>query len=78
MSPDAPIIDPALSINEIIRRYPDSVRALNAFGIDTCCGGAEPLARAADDAGVRLTDIVEAIGDTVATNAQRRARETAK
>jgi regulator of cell morphogenesis and NO signaling len=40
-------IDPTLTINEIIRRYPAAITVLNAFGVDSCCGGGEPLATVA-------------------------------
>jgi regulator of cell morphogenesis and NO signaling len=56
-----PTIDPTLSVNEILRRFPSAVGALNAFGIDTCCGGAAPLETAAADAGVPLAEVVAAI-----------------
>jgi iron-sulfur cluster repair protein YtfE (RIC family) len=36
-----------LTVNEIIRRWPDSVAVFNRFGIDACCGGAVPPAEAA-------------------------------
>ena len=29
----------ALSVNEVIRRYPASVEVFKRYGIDACCGG---------------------------------------
>jgi iron-sulfur cluster repair protein YtfE (RIC family) len=43
-------IDPATSVNEILRRYPMAIAILNDHGIDTCCGGAAPLSAAAMEA----------------------------
>ncbi len=40
-----------LSVNEIVRRWPAAVAALNERGIDTCCGGALSLRDAAGAAG---------------------------
>ncbi len=54
-------IDPTLSVNEILKRCPASVRVLNAFGIDTCCGGAASLAEAAAEANIPVTDLLDAI-----------------
>jgi iron-sulfur cluster repair protein YtfE (RIC family) len=40
-------IDPTLTLNEIARRHPAALAVLNDHGLDTCCGGALPLAEAA-------------------------------
>ena len=71
----APAIDPALSVNETLRRWPPAVAPLAAFGIDTCCGGAASLETAARDAGVPLDDLLAAIAAAVdgATDAARGA-----
>jgi regulator of cell morphogenesis and NO signaling len=67
--PPAPAIDPALSVNETLRRWPASVRALAAHGIDTCCGGASSLRAAAADAGVPLAELLAAIARSTAEGA---------
>lgn len=41
------IIDPAWSVNDVLRRYPAAASVFNDFGLDTCCGGALSLAEAA-------------------------------
>ena len=51
-------IDPSLTVNEIIARYPAAIGALNACGIDTCCGGGEPLTEAAREAGADVANVV--------------------
>jgi regulator of cell morphogenesis and NO signaling len=38
-----PRIDPSLTVNEILLRYPAAVTVINAYGIDSCCGGGIPL-----------------------------------
>lgn len=35
------------TINTIVARYPAALPILRRFGLDTCCGGALPLATAA-------------------------------
>lgn len=37
----------AMSVNEMIRRYPATVEVFNQYGIDACCGGADAVADAA-------------------------------
>jgi iron-sulfur cluster repair protein YtfE (RIC family) len=36
-------LTPEMTVSEIVQKYPRSLRVLKAFGIDTCCGGAQPL-----------------------------------
>lgn len=36
-------VRPDMTVNEIVQRYPRSLPVFKAFGIDTCCGGAQPL-----------------------------------
>jgi iron-sulfur cluster repair protein YtfE (RIC family) len=58
-------VDPALSINEILRLHPVATQVLNAFGVDTCCGGAMSLADAAAEAQVSCDDVSFAIGQAI-------------
>ncbi|WP_353512125.1 DUF542 domain-containing protein [Thermus sp. LT1-2-5] len=48
-------------VNEILRRYPEAVRLLNGLGLDTCCGGAEPLEEAAKQAGRDPKEVLQAL-----------------
>ena len=52
-------IDPTLSVNDILRRYPSSLRLLSKRGIDTCCDGGLPLSVAAADANLDLSDLLD-------------------
>jgi regulator of cell morphogenesis and NO signaling len=55
LSHDAePALDPATTVNHVLARWPGAARVLDAFGIDTCCGGGASLREAAADAGVPL------------------------
>jgi iron-sulfur cluster repair protein YtfE (RIC family) len=58
-------IDPTISVNELLRRCPSVLPALNALGIDSCCGGAESLTDAARRAGISLEALVAGIGPLV-------------
>jgi regulator of cell morphogenesis and NO signaling len=40
-------INAEMTINEIITLYPETVAVFNRHGIDSCCGGALPLAEVA-------------------------------
>lgn len=53
------------TVNETLRRVPASMRVLNAFAIDMCCGGEETLATAAGAANVQIESLVTAISEVV-------------
>jgi regulator of cell morphogenesis and NO signaling len=61
MSVQPQAIDPTLTIGEIVRRYPTTLAAFNAHGLDTCCGGALPLAEAAERHGLDLAGFLTAL-----------------
>jgi len=48
-------------VNEVLRRYPRAVELLTRLGVDTCCGGAEPLEEAARQAGRDPREVLEAL-----------------
>lgn len=57
-------IDPEMSVNDVLRKYPEALDVLNAFTIDTCCRGEEPLSAAAAAANVSLEKLIAAIVET--------------
>ncbi len=54
----ASFISESATVNEILARYPSAIVVLNAFGVDTCCGGEMPLRDAALHARVDLGALV--------------------
>jgi regulator of cell morphogenesis and NO signaling len=54
-------ISPSSTVNEVLRRHPGTVAVFNAFGIDSCCGGAESLADASRRDGVELEALLTAL-----------------
>jgi regulator of cell morphogenesis and NO signaling len=62
-----PTVDPGTSVNDVLRRWPAAVTALNAFGVDTCCGGGDSLTEAAAQAGVSVDDLIGAITEAIGT-----------
>ena len=57
----AATLDPSLTVNEVLRRWPAAVGPLNALGIDCCCGGGASLRDAAAEAGVPLDELLDAL-----------------
>ena len=56
-----PRIDPELSVNDALRLHPSSAAVFNAFGIDTCCGGARSLRVAAREDGTDCCALLAAL-----------------
>jgi regulator of cell morphogenesis and NO signaling len=54
-------IDKGSTVNEIVAQYPDSISVFNQFGIDSCCGGAAPLAEAAQRDGADVDELLAAL-----------------
>ena len=55
------MIEPTLTVNELIARHPATVATFNAFGIDACCGGAVPVREAARRDGADPDALVAAL-----------------
>ncbi len=47
ISASSQLITVSDTINDIVAKYPAALSVLQRFGLDTCCGGALPLATAA-------------------------------
>jgi iron-sulfur cluster repair protein YtfE (RIC family) len=56
-----PGLEPTLSVNDVLHRWPIAAHTLNAWGIDTCCGGLLPLDAAAQEAGIDVDELITAI-----------------
>ena len=41
------VLDPTWSVHEIMSRRPETLAALDRFGVDTCCGAGVPIHEAA-------------------------------
>ncbi|CAN5234117.1 hypothetical protein BH09GEM1_BH09GEM1_11830 [soil metagenome] len=53
------------TVDEIVAHSPVAISVFNAFGIDTCCGGAVPLGEAALHAHVQLATLLAALGAAI-------------
>lgn len=64
------LINERLTVNELVARHPAALPVLNAFDVDSCCGGAESLAEAARSAQIPLDALLAGLEASV----QRGAR----
>jgi iron-sulfur cluster repair protein YtfE (RIC family) len=58
--------DITASVNDLLRDCPSALIALDAYGIDSCCGGDLSLSDAAREAGVSLEHLLVDIGRSLA------------
>ncbi len=67
-----PPITPDSIVNETLQRHPATMSVFNAFGIDTCCGGAAAIEDAAYRDGADPDALLSALRDAVAGTAGTR------
>jgi iron-sulfur cluster repair protein YtfE (RIC family) len=58
--------DPALTINEIVAQFPETIAVFNHFGFDTCCGGGIRIDEAATRDGIDVSTVVTAVSEAIA------------
>ena len=58
-------LDPALSVNDVLLRHPETMAVFNAFGVDACCGGAAALPDAARTAGLEPATLLDALESVI-------------
>lgn len=70
MTPTTTVLSPSATLNEIVAEYPSSLPVLQRFGLDTCCGGAIPLATAAAHHNIEVGAVLAALREALATPEQ--------
>ena len=59
--PTATTLDPELTINEIVARFPETIPIFDRFGLDTCCGGNVRVKEAAQRDGIEAAEVLAAL-----------------
>jgi iron-sulfur cluster repair protein YtfE (RIC family) len=59
-------IDPHLTINQLLQRYPTVLPRLAAAGVDSCCGGDLRIQEAAERAGLDPAALLADLGRDIA------------
>ena len=52
-------------INEVIKKYPATIKIFNDYRVDSCCGGGAPIEVTAKRDGVDLEALVRALNAAV-------------
>lgn len=59
-------IEPAMIINDVLRKYPQTIAIFHQAGMDACCGGAKSISESASAHGVSLPRLLEALNRAAA------------
>lgn len=52
-----------MTINQVIKKYPEVIGVFNRFRVDSCCGGARTLEETAREDKVHLNDLLAALNE---------------
>lgn len=63
--PNTMLLDPTMTVNEIVAQYPQTIPVFNRFGIDTCCGGGVAVDEAARRDGLDSGAVLSALREVV-------------
>lgn len=54
-------ISGSMTLNDIAAANPRALEVFNRYGLDSCCGGAKPLALVCDKHGLKLDEVLDAV-----------------
>ena len=52
-------------INDIIRKYPQTIKVFNDYKVDSCCGGGAPIETTAKRDGIDVVGLLKALNEAV-------------
>ncbi len=56
-----------MTLNEVIRKYPNTIGVFNRYNVDSCCGGARTIAAMAKEDKVDLRAFIESLKEAART-----------
>lgn len=54
-----------MTINDVVSKYPETLKVFNDFKVDSCCGGAESVATTAAVSNANIAELMEALNKTI-------------
>jgi regulator of cell morphogenesis and NO signaling len=54
-----------MTINEVIKKHPETMGVFNDFKVDSCCGGGQSIAVTAAVAGANVPELITALNESV-------------
>jgi len=59
------VITENMTINEVIRKYPETMKVFNDFKVDSCCGGGQSIAVTAAMGNANVPELIKALNEAV-------------
>jgi len=53
----------SMVINDVIKKYPQTIRVFNEYKVDSCCGGGAPIETTAKRDGVDVEGLLKALNE---------------
>ncbi len=54
-----------MTINDVVTKYPETLKVFSEFKVDSCCGGAESIATTAAVSGANIPELMKTLNETV-------------
>lgn len=55
-------------INDLIKKYPQTIKVFNDYKVDSCCGGGAPIETTAKRDGIDVEELLKALNEAVHRN----------
>lgn len=55
-------------LNDVISKYPETMKVFSDFKVDSCCGGGQSIATTAAVGGANVPELIEALNKAVNGN----------
>ena len=55
-------------INDVIKKYPETISVFNSFRVDSCCGGGQSIAKTAAADGIAMDALLSALNEAAGSS----------
>jgi len=52
-------------INDVIKKYPQTIKVFNEYKVDSCCGGGAPIKTTAKRDGIDVEGLLKALNEAI-------------
>ncbi len=59
------IITEDMTINDVINKYPETMKVFSQFKVDSCCGGGQSIATTAAVSNANIPELIEALNRAI-------------
>ena len=66
------VITKDMTINDVIKKHPQTIAVFNKFRVDSCCGGGQAIEKTAMVDGVDVEGLLQALNETIRTSSETR------